>query len=344
MLFDLFKKAEVNEKLHPKLRMLLDSEAHVPAKQIMNHYFNLLGNKDKNFIQQFRSDGFDSRTFELGMFAFLASLDFKFDKTFSSPDFIIEKRGLKVCVEATTTNPQVEDKFRNSIENVVQLEPSELSSKVRNEVPIRFGSALQSKLSKKYWQLPQCQNKPFVIAIQAFHEAGSLTFMDDTLIAYLYGRSKYPQVDPDFTDEDPFIVKDHEFEGKIIPSNFFSQPGTENISAVIFSNSLTISKFVRMTYISGFRNGVIKRIIRNGICHDHDDEYGLPISFVYDLDNSPHTETWGEGLHLIHNPSALFPLPTDYFGSIAETRLINGEIVTRIPGFHPYANMSNVEI
>jgi hypothetical protein len=39
---------------------------------------------------------------------------------------------------------------------------------------------------------------------------------------------------------------------KVIPSGFFDLPGPENVSAVLFSNSGTISKFNRMGVVAGF--------------------------------------------------------------------------------------------
>jgi hypothetical protein len=46
-------------------------------------------------------------------------------------------------------------------------------------------------------------------------------------------------------------VESHTSGSKEIPSNFFAQPGTENISAVVFTNSGTHTKFTRMGYQQG---------------------------------------------------------------------------------------------
>src|SRR4029453_11466817 len=56
--------------------------------------------------------------------------------------------------------------------------PPELTEDNREQyfmeyVPIKFGSALRSKLLKCYWDLPHVHGKPLVIAIQDFHAHGA---------------------------------------------------------------------------------------------------------------------------------------------------------------------------
>jgi hypothetical protein len=42
-------------------------------------------------------------------------------------------------------------------------------ARVAHEIPIKIGSALYSRLRKRYWELPVVQGRPFVIAVEAFH-------------------------------------------------------------------------------------------------------------------------------------------------------------------------------
>jgi hypothetical protein len=64
------------------------------------------------------------------------------------------------------------------------LNEAELLEYAREELPLRFGSALYSKIKKEYWTKPHCADLPFVIAIQAFHDQGSLHFSDTALVEY----------------------------------------------------------------------------------------------------------------------------------------------------------------
>jgi hypothetical protein len=63
-----------------------------------------MGDRDGNFVQQFQSDGFDARTWELYLFAVFHSLSFAIDQGHPQPDFLLEGRGVQWAVEATTAN------------------------------------------------------------------------------------------------------------------------------------------------------------------------------------------------------------------------------------------------
>ncbi len=49
-------------------------------------------------------------------------------------------------------------------------------------------------------------------------------------------------------------------------------------------------------------------------------------------------ETWGEGFSMFHNPNAIHPVPKELFPSIAHHDFENGQIVSALPDFHPYAS------
>lgn len=149
---------------------------------------------------------------------------------------------------------------------------------IKTRMPIRFGSALYSKLNrtKPYWELDHVKGHPLVFAVADFHEDQSMTWTSPALLEYLYG------VTHDFTFDNagqlvisPLKIESHEYNGKVIPSGFFLQPGAENISAVLFSASGTISKFNRMGKLASF--GLPNQVItRFGVRHDHNPNASLP--------------------------------------------------------------------
>ncbi len=47
-------------------------------------------------------------------------------------------------------------------------------------------------------------------------------------------------------------IREHRWGNKAIASGFFNQPDAEHVSAVLFSNSATLSKFNRMGKLAGF--------------------------------------------------------------------------------------------
>jgi hypothetical protein len=167
--------------------------------------------------------------------------------------------GTRAAVEATTVNPSTSGVIAKYGKKIEDLNETELLEYARDELPIRFGSTLYSKLQKAYWEKPQCAGLPFVIAVQAFHDEGSLHFSDVALVEYAYGSRQSASWSP---EGDLLIsnakVESHSLGEKTIPYGFFDQPDAEHVSALLFSNSGTHAKFSRMGYQSGFGTDVLK--------------------------------------------------------------------------------------
>ena len=176
-------------------------------------------------------------------------------------------------------------------------------------MPIKFGSALFSKLNREYWALEHVRGLPFALAIQDFSARGSMMFTRSALEVYLYG------MDHDWHRDDagqlvitPRRVVEHRWGEKTIPSGFFFLPGAENISAVVFSNSGTISKFNRMGMVAGFGARDIE-IIREGTAINHDPNAAEPLAFRHRVNDDDYKETWVQGLTVLHNPRAVHTDP-----------------------------------
>lgn len=336
---DLFKITAATEKLNTHFVHMRTAPAAEPARIMANEIFEDFPNPDSNFIEQFQTTGYDSRIFELYLYAYFSHSGYAVRRDFDKPDFIINKGGITVALEATTINPsQLEE--RRETRKFEELNEEELQEKFNNEVPIRFGGPLFSKLNKRYWELSHCQDIPFVLAIEAFHEEMALYFSDNSLGQYLYGLRHFP----DWTEDGHLIVKstpieNHKLGKKVIPSNFFNQPNADYISAVIFSNSGTYAKFLRMGYQAGYHRGNVE-IIRRGTCYDSDPDATQPLLFSYDLSDPPMIESWGNGLTVFHNPRAQFPIPKGYFIDSAEASIEDGKMKTDVPYFHPYMSQT----
>ncbi len=336
---DLFKSVVPIEKQHPYFVRLNKEEVFLPAKTIINETMPHFIDIDGNFVEQFQTTGFDSRLWELFLFMYFNEEKLFIKRNYNAPDFIVEKCGMSVAVEAVIVGRHQNNplKYSRSINNVPL--PSNILEKNENEMPIRFGSPLFSKLKKEYWKLPHVKGKPLVFAIADFHDDQSMLWSSTALINYLYGV-KY---EFHYNDEGQLVIipqkiKVHKLGNKIIPSGFFSQPNVENISAVLFSASGTISKFNRIGRQAGFAaKDVI--MIRIGTCHNHDPNASLPHVFEYIVDENCY-ETWGEGISMFHNPNALYPIPEDLFPSIAHHHFIDGQIVSKLPKFYPYASVT----
>jgi hypothetical protein len=295
---------------------------------------------DGNFIEQFQTTGFDQRTFELYLFAVVSAAGLDVDRKFEQPDFMVTRDGITVCVEAVTANPTAGPKPYHPIAEMGSIDDH--AEYLLHEVPIRFGSPLFSKLSKRYWERPHIAGKPFVIAIETFHGDGSLGLSYSELASYLYGLQQHW-----YHDEGGNLIisatpiASHRHGAKEIPSGFFMQPDAENISAILFSNSGTIPKFGRMGHQGSYRNPNV-RMFRFGSCYDYDPNATEPDIFLYEVgDLHGHNETWSEGTVLIHNPNARHPVPEGLLGAAAESRLVEDRMETVfLEAFHPFQSLT----
>jgi len=136
----------------------------------------------------------------------------------------------------------------------------------------------------------------------------------------------------------PLPIGKHKIGNKEIPSGFFFQENAENISAVLFTASGTISKFNRIGRQAGFKKENVI-MIRVGTYHDHDPNASVPKMFKYIVDEQS-GETWADGFSMFHNPNAIFPVPKELFPSIGHHYFKNGRIVSSLPDFYPYASLT----
>lgn len=339
---DLFAEQRTKNKLHPQFLTLRDFPMCESARGMLREIQARFDDPDGNFVEQFQTSGFDSRTFELFLFALFEESGHSIDRSHDRPDFMITKDGLSVSVEAVTANPKPSKEHQPYDAFPVSRSDDELKKYLQNDLAIRIGSPLFTKLKKRYWELPHVAGKPLVLAIQCFHEPGALSFTSTTLTHLLFGyrQSWYHNKDGELIISEVPITE-HRSDIKSIPSGFFSQPGADNISAVLFANTGTIPKFGRMGLEAGHGSGTV-RMLRHGTCYRHDKNSALPEPFVYEVgDPEQGRETWREGTILIHNPNALHPLPAEWLGAGAEENMENGKTITTFSkSFLPYWSLT----
>ncbi len=268
----------------------------------------------------------------------------------------MSKDGVKVAIECTTANPTGRDEsgpyvYEPTNEKDVDLEA--LRARQENEVPIRIAGALRNKmlhrLNKKrspaaYWELPHVADNPFVLAIQTFHEHGSLAFSNAAVVRYLYGIAHRPS-----WDESGNLVinveqvREHSHGEKIIPSGFFDLPDSENVSAVLWTNAGTVPKFTRMSLAGPYPDEDVT-MVRCGCMIDLDPNAHAPLPFVYIVgERGAPVETWGQEANLFHNPKAKHPIPVDLFDTVTNSQVVNGQYIDRFKDdFKPIMSMSNL--
>lgn len=146
---DLFTPVVPEARLNPGFRNLIASRGYAPTRAMMQQTMDRMGDRDGNFVRQFQTEGFDARTWELYLHATFSALGFDIDMSHPAPDFLLAGRGTAWAVEATTANPS---------EGGIEQAPGDPDARVayvREELPIRLGSPLLSKLRREYWALPE---------------------------------------------------------------------------------------------------------------------------------------------------------------------------------------------
>ena len=330
-----FEPVIERHRFNPSFAAIREGEGYSPARELMSAMMYYYEDPDGNFVEQFQSTGFDARLWELYLFAALTELGYTFDRAHAAPDFLCAGILGQFFVEAVTVNPTMANGL--SMEAGPPEDEEGRRRYLAEYMPIKFGSALYSKLQKRYWEQAHVANKPILFAIQDFHFPRSMTWSEPSLAPYLYAR----QYSALYDEAGALIISahtvlEHRWGDKVIPSGFFNQPGAENISAVITNAQGTITKFNRMGFKAEFGSRSV-RMIRKGTRYVHDQNAARPQPFVHMVHDPEYSENWVEGMNVYHNPTASIPLPWQMLPGAAHHFLQeDGQISSLLPDFQPY--------
>lgn len=338
---DFFSPVRPPKRLHPDFVRLAGTEGLTPARGIIEPMMRWYKDVDGNFIEQFQTTGFDSRIWELYIFAVLTEVGYTFDRSVPVPDFLA--RGLlgELVIEATTVNPSLDPRGR-PVPDPPTDTPEQMHAYAHEYMPIRYAGPLTTKLAKRYWERPNVRGKPFVLAIQDFHVSMSMIWSRAGLPIYLYGYDHVAERNADGSlTIVPSKVSVHRWGSKQIPSGFFMLQDAENVSAVMFNNSATISKFKRIGFVAGFGSRRVT-LIQRGIAIDLDPNASEPKAFERVVDEN-YSESWMEGMDIYHNPRAKHPLDPSMLPGAAHHHLRDDEqIETAAPGWQPLSSFTTI--
>lgn len=331
---DIFMRRADDKKLHEHFILLRDSEGHTPAKRIIQEIAQTFVDCDGFFFKRFQTTEFDQRLWELYLYAYLHEERFEIMNEHSSPDYHCKKGIHHICIEATTVNPP-----NGSADKRAYTDPGFKPNQEYN--CIKFSKSLMKKLGMRYWEKPHVKNKPFIIAIQSYEDLVD----SQSLITYVYGLNhSWKKDETGNLLITPEKVDYHTHKGKHTQSGFFSVPNSENISAILFSNSGTISKFNRMGKLAGFGS---ERVIltRIGTCVNRDPSATTPLQFKIEVTPEKYSETWGQGIGMLHNPNALHPVDPALFPNIEHHFLEDGQIICKSTNeFIPFNSITIITI
>jgi hypothetical protein len=339
---DFFTPIVGAEKLNRDFATIISHEGYSPAVELMKPMMRWYEDADGNFIEQFQTTGFDTRLWELYLFAALVESGYIFDKTFAMPDFCARNAIGELLVEATSVNPS-----RTAAGELVPPPPLDTEEQMqafqRQYMPIRYAGPLTAKLGKRYWEKEHVKGRPLILAIQDFHAPKSMVMSRTALPIYLYGMVWDWHKDAD--DKliiTPKKVETHIWEQKKVASGFFALPGAENISAVISNASATISKFNRMGVLAGFGSSRV-RLVREGTAANPDPNSEQPLVFIHDVNSPDYRETWMEGMDVYHNGNAACPLNPAMLPKAAHHWLReDGQLVSHLPETQPFGSFTRI--
>jgi hypothetical protein len=259
----------------------------------------------------------------------LTELDFRFDRSDAVPDFRLSKGGSKIFVEAVTANPTAGSEL--AIDGPPPRPPEDFWAYIEHQMPQKFGSPLLSKTRKRYWDRPDVTGHPFLIAIADFHAPASMVWSHTALSLYLYGVG----VDVRTRDDGSIFgvekgLGDHVVGEKIVPTNFFAQPENRPVSAILFTNAGTLTKFNRMGVRAGFGDPLVT-LMRQGVLNDPSPGAFEGIPFEVNVEDPAYEEGWSDEIEIYHNPNAAVPLDPDLFEGVTHYFLEEGELVWRGP-------------
>ncbi len=335
---DLFEDRGVPEdRLHKYYLELRDNISRSPAKKVLQAISPWLITSDAHLVKEFQEAHFDQRLWEIYLWAMFRDQGYDVEHR-EAPDLRVTSPWHAFSVEATTVAPSTSGPLADH-PNPNPSSEEEMEDFIRHYMPMKFGSSLVSKLNKTdaqgrhYWELPGVENLPFVLAIADFHKQAdgdtpaSMTYSQGGLYVYLYGSRASANL-----EDGKFVVREepvplHTYKGKTVPSGFFDLPGAENVSAVLFSNAGTISKFERLGVLAGFAPAGHK-YIRIGHLFDPDPNAYVGIPFSVDVSDSTYEEFWGDEVQVFHNPRALRPISPEAFPDAANFLYEQEKVIT----------------
>ena len=338
---DFFVPRVREEKLHSSYRRLASGDDFAAARSVINELMRWYEDVDGNFIEQFQTTGFDSRVWELYLFATLNEAGLHVERPSPAPDLLVHSIFGEFALEATTIQPSMPAK-RHAASPPVPHTLEDLETYVRHYLPIRYAGPLTAKLRHEYWSKPSVSGKPLVFAIQDFHAPLSMVYSFPALPIYLYGLIQVPRRDAaGQLIVDATRIEHHTWGTKVVPSGFFSLPGAEHISAVIFNNAGTLNKFNRIGVGAGFGVNNIT-LVQSGLLWDPDPNASDPIPFERVVAEG-HPETWIEGMDVFHNPNAIRPLDEGLLQGAAHHRLLpDMQIETTGPSWKPMESRTEI--
>jgi len=329
---DMFKELGIinSVDLNPNFLVIKNHLPDVRGK--INNWSEGFTDRDGKMVREFQTT-FYSVFWELYLFEVFRELKLEVDLTHKTPDFLI-KSDIPIVIEAVTANIRnegIKEQQRTIEDTIRALDPpvylSNFDDMMRESIT-RLSNSISYKNKKyciEYKKLNYIKpNMPFVLAVASFDYVHFGREYIYPIVALLYGLY-YRKFYDDYKD----INNVQKISSKaMIDVNLFARKDYKNISAVIFSSSLTSTKVSSMCITEGKSWNNTVDIVR----FDWRDKK-MPYKLHRVQDGSGEELT--DGLYIFHNPNAINPLDPDLFAKkrITQYKLLDGKL--RIKSKYP---------
>lgn len=303
-------------KQHTKFKLLNHEFQMLDEKRILEDWTNGMIDKDGKMVREFQ-ETFHSCFWEFFLFKLFQEAGFTLDQSYQMPDFIINAP-TDMYVEAVVSNIKEGGKpeSKRTIENQMSmLRPPYLHNmfyEELNESITRNSNAVHSKI-KKYREsyLKRAwvgEEVPFVIALSSYDQVNYGREYIYSMLALLYGM--YFNVNSETYYQQDSIIKPGTKDSHI-PIGIFNNPSYSDISAIIYSCTITIGKLTSLSISNNIPSLNTVYNIRKNIVKG---KYQLQIV----SGNNP--EHLADGVFVFHNPNAKHKLPEELFSAIPVTQ------------------------
>ena len=320
---DLFAPLIPESKQHPQFAELLRSEIHAGARALITSAAGRMGDPNGSFVRHFQGSAFHSRLFEVSCFAYLEEAGFTIDRSFECPDFIVRHERGSMAIEAVTANPTSGQQTDLSLREMKALDPEELLEKVAVEAPSRLSRILMKKVRHKYHLLEHCKGLPLVLMVSPLFEPGAPFYSDDAFVHLLFGP-------PEGAEE-------------LVPS-FFQRSEASTISAVLYCNQFTVSKYLRLAMERSV--GSPLEIVREGVCYrPAGADHNARASFSHSVrKGAVEAETWRQGITVFENPFADTPFQRGLLPASCYFYVQDGYVQREVTEFHPVVSTTLIGV
>jgi len=308
---NLFELQIPEDELHPNFKAISKDPELV---KVIERWAKGFVDRDNKFVKEFQKT-FNSSFWEIYIYACLDKLNFKFDFSHASPDFVISKNGQEYIVEAVSTqNPEgfvpehekmsllqqtlQKHRFRSNHEQI----HAEIISLATERIRKSFKSKYRHYL-KKYQHLPHVKNKPIILAIGAFEQPYFYTQKSAAISRVLYGikDAKYDSFGEPLITLGETTLKHNEAE---IDIGMFNDTKYEHVSAVLFNPIATSGK------ARAQQSKKLKGTFFETVRYNH---YGPDTIHEYLIPHKKYNESLLDGMYLLLNPNARYPIDPDLF-------------------------------